>query len=148
MMWQNTKIEFLSFSKIINHFRCVNFYVFISSENRTEKIIAIPSNCAYFYTIASDNIKAVDHKIISTCLYNFSWERKNQMESVTISEKQKMMRREREKKRESKKKMYTPTAQLVRRKNVYISAFKSVRLLCKHRAINFCNKKMSIKPFV
>lgn len=108
MMWQNTKIEFLSFSKIINHFRCVNFYVFISSENRTEKIIAIPSNCAYFYTIASDNIKAVDHKIISTCLYNFSWERKNQMESVTISEKQKMMRREREKKRESKKKyVYT-----------------------------------------
>lgn len=103
MMWQNTKIEFLSFSKIINHFRCVNFYVFISSENRTEKIIAIPSNCAYFYTIASDNIKAVDHKIISTCLYNFSWERKNQMGSVTISEKQKMMRREREKKRESKK---------------------------------------------
>lgn len=78
------------------------------------------------------------------------------MQSVSVSEKQKIVRREREPKRESKMCIqHTAGVYIGMREHVhlmlisivYVSVFKSVRLLFKHRAINFCNKK-SIKSFM
>lgn len=78
------------------------------------------------------------------------------MQSVSVSEKQKNVRREREPKRESKMCIqHTAGVYIGMREHVhlmlisivYVSVFKSVRLLFKHGAINFCNKK-SIKSFI